>query len=73
MTMNYDWFLPLLVFFGVAFAALWLCSSLDIDGGWRGVVTFVLLLFGIRIDLLRRQRERRDALFRRPWIGWRMK
>eukprot|EP00523_Entomoneis_sp_CCMP467_P009697 CAMPEP_0168725030 /NCGR_PEP_ID=MMETSP0724-20121128/3939_1 /TAXON_ID=265536 /ORGANISM="Amphiprora sp., Strain CCMP467" /LENGTH=351 /DNA_ID=CAMNT_0008771793 /DNA_START=21 /DNA_END=1076 /DNA_ORIENTATION=+ len=69
MTMNYDWFLPLLVFVGVAFAALWLYSSLDIVGGWTGVVTFVLLLFGIRIDLLRRQREERDALFRET-VDW---
>ena len=70
MSMNYDWFLPLLVFVGVAFAALWLYSSMDIVGGWPGAVTFVLLLFGIRIDLLRRQREKRDVLFRETmdWV-----
>ena len=69
MTMNYDWFLPLLVFVGVAFAALWLYSSMDIVGGWPGAVAFVLLLFGIRIDLLRRQREKRDVLFRET-VDW---
>jgi fido (protein-threonine AMPylation protein) len=67
--MNYDWFLPLLLFVGVAVAALWLYASLDIVGGWPGVVTFVLLLFGMRIDLLRRQREKLDVLYKET-VDW---
>lgn len=68
-TMNYDWFLPLLLFVCVAFAALWLYSSLDIVGGWRGVVTFLCLLFGIRIDLLRRQREKAAVQYKET-VEW---
>jgi fido (protein-threonine AMPylation protein) len=57
-TMNYDYFLPLLLFVCVAVAALWLYSSLDIAGGWTGVFTFLLLLLGVRVDLLHRQHEK---------------
>lgn len=54
---NFDYFLPLFVVVCVTFAALWLYSSLNLVGGWKGVVTFIFLLLGIRVDLLKREME----------------
>jgi hypothetical protein len=61
-TMNFDYFLPLFAFVCVTFAALWLYSSLNLVGGWKGVVTFIFLLLGIRVDLLRREMEKNKKI-----------
>ena len=53
-----DYFLPLLLIVCSFFALLWWFSALDYVGGVAGVGTFLAVFFGVRIDWLRRQREK---------------
>eukprot|EP00978_Attheya_sp_CCMP212_P027574 scaffold92675_cov64-Attheya_sp.AAC.1 len=58
--MDIDYFVPFLILFTAIVAALWLANSLHIVWGWRGAVTFVFIVFGIRVNLLHRQRKKQE-------------
>jgi hypothetical protein len=53
-----DYFLPLLFLIFFVILILWWFSALEYIGGRAGVVSFLAVFFGIRIDLLRSQRLR---------------
>ena len=53
-----DYFLPLFLIVCSFIAILWWFSALEYVGGVAGVGTFLAVFFGVRIDWLRRQREK---------------
>jgi fido (protein-threonine AMPylation protein) len=60
--MNIDLFVPLLALFTAIVLALWLANyySLDIVWGWRGILTFVFIVLGIRVNLLHNQLKKQE-------------
>ena len=53
-----DYFLPLFLIVCSFIALLWWFSALEYVGGAAGVGSFLAVFFGVRIDWLRRQREK---------------